>query len=111
MQRRRMIASMMEIMVKNIMKNHCYQFDGKLYQQQAGAPIGLKLSGILARLVMLKFDKLYIEKLRNLKIDIVLYQRYIDDLNMALSCLAPGMRYLNWLKVTKKSVETSEQLG
>ena len=106
-----MIASMMEIMVKNIMKNHCYQFDGKLYQQQAGAPIGLKLSGILARLVMLKFDKLYIEKLRNLKIDIVLYQRYIDDLNMALSCLAPGMRYLNWLKVTKKSVETSEQLG
>ena len=33
------------------------------------------------------------QKLKNLNIDTVLYQRYIDDLNMALSCLPPAMRF------------------
>jgi hypothetical protein len=94
-QRKKMIASMMRILVREIMTNHCYQFDGKLYLQQAGGPIGLKLSGVLARLVMLKFDRLYLDKLSKLDIELVLYQRYIDDLNMALSCLPPGLRFRN----------------
>ena len=63
--------------------------------QSPKSPIGLKLSGVLARIVMLKFDRMYLEKLSNLNINIVLYQRYIDDLNMALSCLPPGLRLRN----------------
>ena len=95
MQKKRMIASMMQVMVGAIMRNHHYQFDGKLYLQQTGGPIGLKLSGVLARLVMLKFDRVYLEKLKRLGIDPVMYQRYIDDLNMALSCIPPGLRFCN----------------
>jgi hypothetical protein len=46
--------------VKTIMKNHCYQFDSKLYLQQSG----LKFSGVLARLVMLRFEQVYLKKLK-----------------------------------------------
>ena len=95
MQKRRMIASMMETMVKTIMMNHCYQFDGRLFLQQTGGPIGLELSGVLARLVMLKFDHMYLDKLSKHDIELVLYQRYVDDINMAVSCPPPGLRFRN----------------
>ena len=41
----------------------------------------------------MKFEKLYLAKLRDLNLDIALYQRYIDDLNMALSCLQSRVRF------------------
>ena len=45
-----------------------YQFDGKLYlQTSGGGPIGLKLTGVF-----------------RLNIHPLLYERYVDDLNMAL---------------------------
>ena len=44
---------------------------------------------------MLRFDKIYLDKLETKKLDIelVLFHRYIYDLNIALSCLPPGIRY------------------
>ena len=112
MQKKRMIASMLQVLVKTLMKNHHYQFDGKLYLQQTGGPIGLKLSGVLARLVMLKFDKLYLERLKKLRVDAVLYQRYIDDLNMALSCLPPGMRFSdNKLVLVPELAQTDQTIS
>ena len=45
-QERKMITEMMVIMIQMILKNHVYQFDGKLYlQTSGGGPIGLKLTG------------------------------------------------------------------
>ena len=80
-----MIASRMQGLVNTQMKNHRYQFNGKLYFQQTGSPIGLKLSGVLAPLIMLKFDKLYLERLKKMRVDPVLDQHNIEDINVALS--------------------------
>ena len=38
--------------VHTIMGNHLYQFDGKVYRQEEGGPIGLELTGIVADIVM-----------------------------------------------------------
>ena len=80
-----MIGEMMVIMTRLILENHIYQFKGKLYlQTSGGGPIGLKLTGVLARIVMHFFDQKYLATLKVLKIIPILYKRYVDDLNMAL---------------------------
>ena len=56
------------LMVKHILQNHLYQFGQELYRQECGGPIGLKATTVLARLVMMFFDKDYLAKLSNLNI-------------------------------------------
>ena len=54
--KRRMLARSMEVMVDTIMSNHLYQFDSRVSRQVEGGPIGLEITGVLARLVMLWWD-------------------------------------------------------
>ena len=61
---------------------------------QCGGPIGLKLTGVLARLVMRYFDKKYLAKLASLNITPLMYKRYVDDLNMAVTVFPPGVRFI-----------------
>ena len=42
----------MEISVIDIMKNHMFIFDGQAYLQTKGGAIGLRLTGIVATVVM-----------------------------------------------------------
>ena len=62
---------------------------------------------------MLEFDRLYLEKLASFHMEPVLYQRYIDDLNMAISSVDPGLVYEEGKLVMKPELvsvdsETSE---
>ena len=62
LQEKKMIGEMMVIMTRLILENHIYQFKGKLYlQTSGGGPIGLKLTGVLARIVMHFFDQKYLD--------------------------------------------------
>jgi hypothetical protein len=79
---RKMIGIVMEILVRKIMENHLYSFNGKIMEQKEGGPIGLELTGALARLVMMWWERKMMEKMRRLKIVIELYKRYIDDMNV-----------------------------
>ena len=78
-----MMARAMEVVVDTIMSNHFYQFDGQVVTQETGGPIGLKISGVLARLVMLWWDGKFLGKLKNLGVCLEFYLRYVDDGNMA----------------------------
>ena len=77
-QQKKMVASMMEIVVHAIISNHIYQFDGKVFKQQKGGPIGLEVSGFLAILVMLWWDRVFVDKLRRMEIDLLMYNRFYD---------------------------------
>ena len=79
-QQKKMVARMMEIVVRAILSNHLYQFDGKVFKQQKGGPIGLEVTGVLARLVMLWWDRAFKDKLRRLEIDLLMYLRYVRQL-------------------------------
>ena len=61
-----------------------YQMDGKVYKQESGGPIGLEITGVLARLVMLWWDRTFMKKMNSLKLEIWLYKRYVDDGNLGL---------------------------
>ena len=93
LQKKRMVARAMEVAVLTILSNHLYQMDGKVYKQQAGGPIGLEITGVLARIVMLWWDRAFLKKIDTLGLDMLMYQRYVDDGNMACRAVKPGVRY------------------
>ena len=87
-----MLGRSMEVMVDTIMSNHIYQFDSRVFRQVEGGPIGLEITGVLARLVMLWWDGKFLAQLQKLKIPVWLYLRYVDDYNLAIWAFPPGTR-------------------
>ena len=51
-QKAELMGKVLEICIREIMKNHIFIFDGQAYLQTEGGVIGLRLTGIVARVVM-----------------------------------------------------------
>ena len=66
-----------------------------MYQQLGGGSIGLELTGAVARPFMLRWDTLYRDKVRaaGQELDLVMYERYVDDSNQVVITPPPGARY------------------
>ena len=108
-QKKRMLARTMEIVVDVIMSSHLYQFDGQVYKQLTGGPIGLEITGVLARLVMLWWDGKFLTKLQILGVWLEFYLRYVDDGNMAAWALPPGTRLIgDRLSILEEHVENDK---
>lgn len=88
-----MITLMLIKAVEVLMRNHTYRFDGKMYKQRDGGPIGDELSQAVARLVMLWWDKKYIEKCERCGVELLLFKRYVDDVNQVVIPPEPGVSY------------------
>ena len=71
-QKKLIFATMMMIGVLEMMKSHLYMFNNKIYLQQAGGPIGLWATCVVARVVMNFWDKKEKEKMEtnNIKRDL-----------------------------------------
>ena len=67
-QKRRMVARVITTALVVCFKNHLYMFDGSVYHLLDGGPIGLELAQSAARLVMLKWDQLFLERMMALGI-------------------------------------------
>ena len=78
----KMISLMLAKLVEVVMTNHTYRFDGKVYKQVDGGPIGDEMSQAVARIVMIWFDERFTQKCEERGIEVVLYKRYVDDVNM-----------------------------
>ena len=78
-----------------MMNTHLYTFNGKIYLQQEGGPIGLRSTCAIARIVMNEFDARWLEKMESNNIKIRKGQRYMDDLRAILRALKPGWRWLD----------------
>ena len=81
-----------------VMGNHAYSFNGINKLQLEGGPIGLKLSGALAKVVMLswsrRFRSLTASALNNFFFDLYMLLFYVDDTMVATEELEPGSRYI-----------------
>ena len=66
------------------MKNHIYHFENTLKKQSGGGPIGLDLTGELANIFMAWWDKQLLLKLNQHNISVILYKRYVDDINIII---------------------------
>ena len=72
---------------------HFYRFDGVVYQQRGGGPIGLRGTCGIARLMMQLFDGKWESVLLKAGINILLNCRYMDDGRTFLQPIKPGWRW------------------
>ena len=101
-----MMGQMIADAIDTAMSNHMYRFDGKVYLQNDGGPIGDELSQAIARLVMIWWDRKFLDKCSRLGIDMLMYMRYADDTNKVLIPPELGTRYDGeQLKVVEELVQ------
>jgi hypothetical protein len=107
-EQRKMLAMMVTHSIKYVMENHLYTTDGLIWRQVGGGAIGLRLTGELARIVMIAFDSILRQRLTSLEIQLWTYGRYVDDANTVTTVLPIGTRYVpetDSLETTPESVE------
>ena len=51
-EKKELLAKVVEVAVKTTFRNHLYQFEGKMFIQAEGGSIGLRLTGVVAKIVM-----------------------------------------------------------
>ena len=101
-QRNKMLARMMSKAVETSMTNHMYRFNGKVYHQRDGGPIGDELSQAVARMSMAWFDKKMVNRCQQLGVVIPYYTRYVDDINNGVIPHPNGTRYENGELIIKE---------
>ena len=79
--KKKMLAEALCIGVEFVMSNHLYMFNQVARKQSKGGPIGLALTGDVAQVFMCFYDRELIKKMEGLGLDVLLYRRYVDDVN------------------------------
>ena len=81
---KRMLCKALEIGIKKVMEAHVYKFDGQIRKQKNGGAIGLEMTGELAGVFMMWWDRRMKERLSEEGVSVQLYKRYVDDINIVL---------------------------
>ena len=74
----------MSLGVKVVMESHTFMVGDTIYRQTSGGGIGLELTMEVSRLVMMEWDRLFMEKMASLEMPLPLAGRYVDDHNDAV---------------------------
>ena len=90
-----MLAKSIEIMIIATLENHIYKFGNEIRRQREGGPIGLAITGEIADCYMLNWDKEFLKKMKTLKMDPALYERFKDDITIVLKALEAGTVFKN----------------
>ena len=94
-QKRRLLALVVAAAVDVTMASHVYIVGDTIFLQTDGGPIGLELTGALSRPFMMRWDRLYLTKVQEAGIQMLLYTRYVDDSNqIAVLILMMMMKHL-----------------
>ena len=92
-EKRRLLTFALKIALTFVMKNHIYIFDNTIRKQREGGAIGLELTGLLARIYMIWWDKRFLEKCSMVDITPDIYKRYVDDINTLTEFIGNGYVY------------------
>ncbi len=105
-QKRKMIALAVSHGVEACMKNHLYKVGDQVYLQKEGGPIGLELTGAASRAFMWRWDRIYLKNARKAGINILKYERYVDDSNQIAVVPEKGAKY----DASSKKVKVDDEL-
>ena len=85
------------------MNTHVYTFDGELFLQKAGGPIGLRSTCAIARITMSTWDARWMKMMKENNIRMMAADRYMDNIRSFLKALKPGWRWLDGRLCTTQS--------
>ena len=108
-QSRILLAKVVKFAVLTIFKNHVYSFNGQVYIQLAGGPIGLRLTSIVARVVMDKWMSVFLVDLDEAGFMLWEVIKYVDDINMVCDSQARLEVEGRWSNVLEGRVGTTGQ--
>ena len=91
-EKKMLIAKHLMIRIRVAFKNHIYWYHGDLFKQLKGGAIGARLTGVVARVVMDKWEQRLREVLRSNLVKTYLLGKYVDDVNLATSIIGKGYR-------------------
>ena len=89
-EKKRMMGKILEVAIKATFQNHIYTYRNDLYYQQKGGAIGLRLTGIVARIVMDRWSRQFKETVLDLGIQLHMLEKYVDNVNLVLDIIAQG---------------------
>ena len=110
-EQRQLLAKVMEVAVRTTFRNNLYQFEGQMRVQAAGGPIGLRLTGAVARVVMDYWAKRFREMARENNLTIYMFKKYVDDVNVVMEALGSGYRWNGETMEWKKEWEEEDRNG
>ena len=90
-----LIAQVMQKSVLAIFQTHTYSFGRKYFLQKRGGPIGLRSTCCVARLVMMWWDKEFLEVAKKSNLTIKGGARYMDDVRVWLAAVRLGWRWMS----------------
>ena len=106
-----MFREALKIVLELILQNHIYVFNNEIRKQVEGGPIGMDLTGVVAKIVMAWWDREMLKLLRENNMRVHLYKRYVDDINISVDMLEPGTRYVDGiLQIKADYIETDIQI-
>ena len=109
--KRKLIAKVVDIAITSIMGNHYYQFAGKIYNQTRGGAIGLRLTGLVCKIVMDRWFRMMEQKLGVNKWTFWLLKKYVDDINIFCEALGKRVRYVKGKLIWSKANEIEDEKG
>ena len=76
-----MLSETLRLAVKYIMENHTWIYE-TTRKQARGGPIGLELTGEIAAILMMWWDRELLKRTRRLGLEVI--QGYVDDINLVV---------------------------
>ena len=101
-ERSKLFGKVLEILIRETFKNHIYTYRNSLYKQRRGGAIGLRLTGVVARIVMDSWGRKFLRTLSRAEIEVLLMKKYVDDVNLVTGILEKGWR---WVRQETGSLE------
>ena len=96
-------------MLSSVFSNHMHQFNGLMYKQLLGAPIGLRLTSVVAHIVMDQWVKKFLVPITDAGVKVHLLVIYVDDINVILSMLPLGTQWVGGVSVHDPVLETEDK--
>ena len=92
--KRKLLVEAVRVVLKVLLETHTYDFAGEIRRQKEGGAIGMEITGVVAQIFMVWWDKQLINKLAEVNIHLDLHERYVDDTNVATEQTPVGARYV-----------------
>ena len=101
--RRLLLSVALKIATRTIFRHHCYQFNGEVFRQAKGGPIGLRVTSVVARIVMDDWFTRFLGAILAAGIEVHGAMKYVDDVNLILAMVDLGTRWVSGSLVHEES--------
>ena len=105
-----MVAKALEAGINVVMRTHVYKFAGETRAQTKGGAIGLELTGEIAGVFMAWWDREMRKKMQDESVKVVVYKRYVDDINMIVEMCDDCEEEDVWRKIREAGNQIHESI-